>query len=60
MKRKVILSLHIANELLEQGFRIIELRPSRTVRGNAVFIFEATNEFHRVLNDISKRDDVRL
>ncbi|MBU8730456.1 hypothetical protein KM915_10360 [Cytobacillus oceanisediminis] len=60
MKRKVILSMPIANELLADGFRIIELRPSRKFKGMAVFVFQVTDEFNRALSVIAKREGLRL
>ncbi|CAN7225146.1 hypothetical protein [Rossellomorea sp. LjRoot5] len=60
MKRKVILSLHIANELVQRGFPIIELKPSTKIQGRAAFIFELTPKLSEVLTEISKRKGIRL
>lgn len=46
---KCILSLRIARHLLENGFRIIDIEPSRKIDGNLVFIFEDTSELRKEL-----------
>ncbi|ARI78240.1 DUF5659 domain-containing protein [Halobacillus mangrovi] len=60
MERKVIMSLHLANELLTKGFRIIEVKPSTRYKGKAVFIFEATCEFKEELTEIAIRKGIKL
>jgi hypothetical protein len=60
MQRKVILSLHIANELVQRGFPIIEVKPSTRVQGRAAFIFEKTPKFCVVLAEISHRKGIKL
>ncbi|WP_272031210.1 hypothetical protein [Oceanobacillus kimchii] len=54
-QRKVILSLRVADALIKQGFRVIEVRPSTKVRGNAAFVFELTPEFSRALSSIHEK-----
>ncbi|MCM3093832.1 MULTISPECIES: hypothetical protein [unclassified Cytobacillus] len=58
--RKVILSLHIANELVQLGFPIIEVKPSTRVKGRAAFIFALTPAFSEALAEISKRRNINL
>lgn len=60
MERKVILSLHLANELLTRGFRIIEVKPSTKYKGKAVFIFEATIKFNEELTKIAEQRGIKL
>lgn len=44
MKRKCILSLRVARHLLANGFRIVDVEPSRKFIGQVVFIFEDSPE----------------
>jgi hypothetical protein len=55
MTRKVILNLRIANELVKQGFTIVDVKPSNRIQGGAAFIFEVTPAFNRPLNNLSNR-----
>lgn len=59
-KTKVILSLHVANELIQQGFSVIEVKPSTKVKGNAAFVFESTSEFNQELAKISRQRNVKI
>lgn len=60
MKTKIILSLHIADELIKKGFPVIEVKPSRKVRGRVAFVFELTPEFDAALTEISGRRKIKL
>ncbi|MEK4801032.1 hypothetical protein MHI02_05665 [Oceanobacillus sp. FSL K6-0118] len=53
-QRKVILSLQIANDLIQRGFSVVEVKPSTKIRGNAAFVFELTQEFSKALTEISE------
>jgi len=50
---KCILSLFVANELIKRGFNVVEVKPSTKKRGNAVFLFENTQDFKFELAKIS-------
>lgn len=52
MKYKVILSLRIARHLLASGFTIVDVEPSRKVRGEVAFIFEYTPELKAELSKL--------
>lgn len=47
MEQKCVLSLRVARHLLARGFQIVDIEPSRKVRGQLAFIFadsKALNE----------------
>ncbi|WP_158023558.1 DUF5659 domain-containing protein [Domibacillus antri] len=47
MEQKCVLSLRIARHLLARGFQLVDIEPSRKVRGQLVFVFaesQALNE----------------
>lgn len=52
MKRKCILSMRVARHLLTQGFRIVDVEPSRKFIGQVVFIFEDTQELNEELSKL--------
>lgn len=60
MNHKVILSMEIANELLERGFTIVKVRPSTRYRGKAAFIFEMSPTLDHVLMEIEERRGIKL
>lgn|GEM_PF-1970579 len=59
-KLKVILSMTIANELVDKGFLIKKVKPSTRYRGKAAFLFEKTPELSRVLTEIEKDRGIKL
>lgn len=52
---KVIVSLHVADELIRQGFPVIKVKPSTARKGFAAFIFEDTPEFQIAFNEIANK-----
>ena len=58
--QKVILSLHIANTLIQRGFEVIEVKPSTRVRGRAAFVFKLTPEFSEELRKLSEEKGIHL
>lgn len=59
-QRKIILSVHIADDLIKRGFKVVEVKPSTKIRGRAAFIFELTPEFEKALSEISKHRHIKL
>jgi hypothetical protein len=53
MDYKCILSLRVARQLLAQGFRLIDVEPSRKLPGRLVFIFEDTAELNAALAQLN-------
>lgn len=50
---KAILNIHMADKLIKAGFQVVEVKPSRQIRGRAAFIFEETDEFIRAMRELS-------
>ncbi|WP_411953590.1 hypothetical protein ACKXGF_09965 [Alkalibacillus sp. S2W] len=59
-QRKVILSIKIANDLIQQGFSVIEVKPSNRYQGKAAFIFKVTPALNEALLEISKQRKIKL
>jgi hypothetical protein len=53
MDYKCILSLRVARQLLAQGFRLIDVEPSRKLPGRLVFIFANTPELNDALAQLN-------
>lgn len=56
--RKVILNLHVADELIKKGFRVVEVKPSTKLQGRTAFLFNRTPEFETALSSLSNRRKV--
>ncbi|MEK5107221.1 DUF5659 domain-containing protein [Cytobacillus sp. FSL K6-0129] len=54
MKHKCILSIRVAKYLLLNGFRIVDIEPSRKFNGQVVFIFEETPALIEELSKLHK------
>lgn len=54
-KRKCILNLGIARELIAKGHRVVDVDMSHRRPGNVVFVFERTSDFDTNLAALSKR-----
>lgn len=57
---KVILSMAIANELIQKGYRIVEIKPSTKYRGKAAFVFETCEQFYADLREIGASRGIKL
>lgn len=53
VQHKVIFNIYMADRLIQAGFNVISVKPSRSFQGRAVFIFEETPEFIQALRDLS-------
>lgn len=49
---KVVLNLHVADELIKRGFPVKEIKASTKIRGRAVFIFDRVKGFDRNFSEI--------
>lgn len=54
-ENKVVLSLHVADELIRRGFNVIRVKPSTTRKGFAAFIFENTPEFNMAFDAVANK-----
>lgn len=52
MRHKCILSIRVAKHLLSNGFRIVDVEPSRKFSGQVVFIFEETPALRKELSKL--------
>lgn len=50
---KGIFNIYMASKLLKNGLTILDVKPSRTARGRAIFFFEDTPEFQKALKELS-------
>lgn len=53
MGYKTIFNIYMADRLIQAGFNIVSVKPSRSFRGRAVFIFKETPEFMQAMQDLS-------
>lgn len=53
---KTILNIHMADRLLKAGHKLVELKPSNSMRGRAVFIFEYSEELDRDMYRLARRN----
>lgn len=49
MKRKCILNIQFARQLISEGFKVIDVQTSRKLPGRVAFIFELTPELEKYL-----------
>lgn len=52
-KHKAILNIHMADKLIKQGFKVVEVKPSSRIRGRAAFIFEDNASFQQAMKDLA-------
>lgn len=55
-KYKCILSVRVANDLIEKGYNIVTIEPSTRYRYRLVFIFENSPELESEMANYKRKD----
>lgn len=55
---KCVLSLRVARELIEQGFRVVDIGTSHKRKGYVVVKFDNTHELNKALDEIRRKIQV--
>lgn len=56
MERQIVYSRRIMLELIKRGFKPIDKLPNPEYDNYLCWIFEDTEEFHRIFEELTKKD----